>query len=331
MRKPNFAIWVGVGALAAVSVGCSSGGSNSKNPVGLSGSSGNGGSSGSGSSGGSPGGSGSSGGSTSPSGSSSAGSGSSGAASSGAGGGSNSGSTMSGSGSSSGGAADGGTPSTTLAAYPSGPYCTPAGPGNGHLPDSPGCVLPPTIPPDNTLWMGYVDNDANELATMEPYTTYSFGDVFNYAQQNGKKYLMVNLAEFTCPGCGESAAEMSVTDDAGVTAAAEVVHAGGMVIEMLESVNFATAATQMQLQSWISDPTATEGPHAFFVTVVGDPPTSSGTPSFNFFGRRDQAYIVDLTTMTIVKYIDGSTGPTTNGTGNSGPQAMAYMHMLLGK
>jgi hypothetical protein len=165
------------------------------------------------------------------------------------------------------------------------------------------------MPPGMTSWMGYVDNDASQLATMEPYTMYSLGDAFNYAQQTGKKYLMLNVAEFICPGCGESAAQMSVVGDGGVSEAAAVV----------------------QLQSWISDPTASQGPHALYVTTVADPATASGTPSWNFFGRRDQAYIVDLTTMKILKYINGNIGPTAGGTGNSAPQAMAYMHMLLGK
>jgi hypothetical protein len=187
------------------------------------------------------------------------------------------------------------------------------------------------MPPGMTSWMGYVDNDASQLATMEPYTMYSLGDAFNYAQQTGKKYLMLNVAEFICPGCGESAAQMSVVGDGGVSEAAAVVQAGGMVIEVLESANFAGIPTQMQLQSWISDPTASQGPHALYVTTVADPATASGTPSWNFFGRRDQAYIVDLTTMKILKYINGNIGPTAGGTGNSAPQAMAYMHMLLGK
>jgi hypothetical protein len=176
-----------------------------------------------------------------------------------------------------------------------------------------------------------VDEAANELATMEPYVSYSFADAFNYAQQNGKKYLLVNVAEFACGGCNESAAQMSAINDAGVPAAAAVVHAGGMFIEVLESVNFTAAATQMQLQTWILEPTAPQGPHALWVTTVGDPPSSTGMPSWGFFGRRDQAYIVDLTTMKIIKYINGSTGPTPGGTSNSAPQAMAYMHTLLGK
>lgn len=314
MRKANIAFWVSVGALAGAPVGCSSGGSGS--PSQLSSSNASGVSVGSNSGGTSTGGSGSSGsGSVNSSGGSSA-------------------STASASGSSSTGTGDGGTPApdgaTQAAAYPSGPYCTAAG-QNGHLPDSPGCVLPPTIPPNATTWMGYVDEGANALASTEPYVAYSFADAFKYAQQNGKKYLMVNVAEFTCPGCGESAAVMSVADDAGVPAAAAVVHAGGMLIEVLESANFTGVPTQMQLQTWISDPTAAQGPHALWVTTVADPPSSSGTPSWNFFGRRDQAYIVDLTTMKIIKYIDGNTGPTAGGTGNSGPQAMSYMHTLLGK
>ena len=328
-HKTSFLLWASVGALSAMLAACSSSGSAKPDSGGSSGgSTGNSGSGGSSSTSGS-------GGSTTTGGSGGAG-GSSGTSGSGgsttSGGTGGAGGSSSGSGGSSNGGADGGArqDASTAATYPSGPYCTAAG-QNGHLPDSPGCVLPPTIPPGNAPWMGYVDDNANQLATMEPYVAYSFAYAFKYAQQNNKKYLMVNVAEFTCPGCGESAAIMSQTGDAGVTQAAAVVQAGGMVIEVLESANFVAVPTQMQLQTWISDPTAAQGAHALYVTTVADAPSSSGTPSWSFFGRRDQAYIVDLTTMKIIKYIDGNIGPTAGGTGNSGPQAMAYMHMLLGK
>jgi len=325
-HKPSFLLWMSLGVLAAMSAGCSSNhtespdsGGSSGGTTGTSGSGGTTGMTGSGGTTGTTGSGGTTG--TSGSGGSTTSNGSGGAAGS-----------SSGSGGSGSGGADGGAKqdASTVATYPTGPYCTAVG-QNGHLPDSPGCVLPPTIPPGNAPWMGYVDDNANQLATMEPYVAYSFADAFKYAQQNNKKYLMVNVAEFTCPGCGESAAIMSQTGDAGVTQAAAVVQAGGMVIEVLESANFVAVPTQMQLQTWISDPTAAQGAHALYVTTVADAPSSSGTPSWSFFGRRDQAYIVDLTTMKIIKYIDGNIGPTAGGTGNSGPQAMAYMHMLLGK
>jgi hypothetical protein len=217
----------------------------------------------------------------------------------------------------------------TLAAYPGGPYCAAAG-ANGHL--AVGCVLP------NTSWIGYDDEAADELATMKPYAAYSLGDTFANAQKTGKKYAMLNLADFSCPGCAESGAILSDVGDAGVSAGASVVQAGGVVIELLEAVNLADVPTKMQLDTWVNDPTlAVFGsvyPHAIHVTSVEDPNPGSGTtpaPSLAFFGRRDQAYIIDLTTMKILQYINGSIGPTPNGTGNSAYLAMAAMHQLLGK
>jgi hypothetical protein len=58
--------------------------------------------------------------------------------------------------------------------------------------------------------------------------------------------------------------------------------------------------------------------------------------TFDTLGPRDQAYIVDLTTMTILDFIEGSFSPQTDdgGTGaaaNSAGQAIAEMHTLLGK
>lgn len=190
----------------------------------------------------------------------------------------------------------------------------------------------------NKTWIGYVDDDASELATMEPYVSYSLGDVYADAQKSGKKYMMINLADFSCPGCAESGQQLSAIGDSGVSAGASVVQAGGVVIELLEAVDLQYIPTQMQLETWISDKTlAVLGgvyPHQLFVTTVEDPNPGNGmvaAPSLAFFGRRDQAYIVDLTTMKILQYIDGSIVPANGGTGNSSYKAMAAMHMLLGK
>ncbi len=49
----------------------------------------------------------------------------------------------------------------------------------------------------------------------------------------------------------------------------------------------------------------------------------------NTLGRRDQAYIIDLTTMKVLQYIDGSI--VAAGSNNSGALGMAAMHKLLGK
>jgi hypothetical protein len=106
---------------------------------------------------------------------------------------------------------------------------------------------------------------------------------------------MINVAEFLCPGCDNSAQELGAMG-------AAVVHAGGVVIEVLETDGFANCATQADLMSWVTKPT-----HNLNVTTVKDPgDNTTPSPSLAFFGRRDQAYIVDLKTMTVTQYIDGS-------------------------
>jgi hypothetical protein len=240
--------------------------------------------------------------------------------SSGSSNGSSGGPSSSSSSSSSGSGSSGTDGSTTTASYPSGPYCTAAG-SSGHLPV--GCVLP------NTSWIGYDDEAANALATTEPYAAYSLGTAFADAQKSGKRYAMLNLAEFECPGCNKSAVELSTVGDGGVSAGAAVVQAGGVVIELLETAGFVDIATQTDLETWINDPTATGGAHALHVTTVEDPgATGTPSPSLAFFGQREQAYIIDLTTMKILQYIDGD---ITGIGATSGGLAMTAMHQLLGK
>jgi hypothetical protein len=304
MRTDIAAFLVSLTVTSFVSTGCSGSGSS-------------GGSIGGGSSGGNT----SSGGSSNAGGSNSGGGGtnsSSGASASGSGGSGSSGGGSSGSGSSGGASASssgsGGSSSGTDAAavsgpYPSGPYCAAAG-SNGTLPV--GCVVP------NMSWIGYDNETANELSTMEPYATYTLDD----ARRSGKRYAMINVAEFECPGCQNSATLLGTVDDAGVTEGASVVHAGGILIEVLETAGFYAIATQTDLQSWVNK-------YGLMVTTVKDPDSSTGTPTLTQFGHRDQAYIVDLTTMKIIQVYTGSF--SNSGSMNSAPEGMAAMHMLLGK
>ncbi len=205
---------------------------------------------------------------------------------------------------------------TTTAAYPSGPYCAPVSdPTNGHLPV--GCVLP------DRSWIGYDNESANSLANTAPYAAYTLGDAFADARKSGKKYAMINLAEFDCPGCTNSATLLGAAVDAGESAGASVVHAGGVVIELLETAGFANVASKANLDAWVSK-------YQLQVTTVGDPgTTSTPSPSLAFFGHRDQVYIVDLSTMKIIQYHNGSEAPA--GNANSAGVGMAAMHTLLGK
>jgi hypothetical protein len=227
-----------------------------------------------------------------------------------------SGTTSSGStsGTSSGGT-DGGTSAgdsgVAPVAYPAGPYCAAAG-QNGAM--ATGCVIP------NLNWNGYVDDSANALATTKPYVAYSLLDLYNSARVSGKKYAMVNIAEFDCPGCASSAMEMGMTTDGGVSAGASVDLAGGILIEVLMTSGFVAPPTKANLDAWI-------GKYNLDFTTVAD--LSAALTTNNTLGRRDQAYIIDLTTMKILKYIDGSIAAA--GSNNSGALGVAAMHTLLGK
>jgi hypothetical protein len=299
---------IGLVSVAAIASACSSGTGGGTNGSGS-------GTAGSGSAAsGAAGGSGGAGSGSATSGLASSGGGAgSGVASSGGGSGTSSGS--GGSSGSDGGAASSGNAGSGMdgglspAPYPSGPYC--AAPGaapNDHI--ATGCVIP------NLTWNGYVDDAADAIATSKPYRSYSLLDVFNDARASGKKYAMLNIAEFYCPGCQNSAKVMGGT---GAMSGPTVVAAGGVMIEVLMT-NAGAAPTKANLDSWI-------GSASLNITTVAD--LDPNTPTFKALGRRDQAYIIDLTTMKVLQYINGSI--VNAGNMNSGALGMAAMHTLLGK
>jgi hypothetical protein len=198
---------------------------------------------------------------------------------------------------------DAGAPSTPDAAvasdaappatpYPSGPYGITAGD-----------VI------TNLQWIGYVDDAADAVASTKPYVSYSLDD----ARKSGKKYAMVNLAETDCPGCQKSAGEIAA-------GGASVVQAGGVVIEVLMTTGFIAQASKSDLDGWVAK-------YKLPVTTVKDP-DGTGTATYTALGQREQAYIIDLSTMKIVKVIAGDIsgiGATSGGLG------MTEMHTLLGK
>jgi hypothetical protein len=97
-----------------------------------------------------------------------------------------------------------------------------------------------------------------------------------------------------------------------------------VVIEVLETDGFSNCATQPDLQSWITKPS-----HNLFVTAVKDNcDNTTASPSLAFFGRRDQAYIVDLRTMTVTQYINGSI--IAIGTNSAGLALQALDSLLMG-
>jgi hypothetical protein len=168
-------------------------------------------------------------------------------------------------------------------------------------------------------WMGYVDNTADAPATSKPYVSYSPLDLYNDGHASGKKYAMVNVAEFLCPGCANSATAMGTATDGGETEGASVDQAGGILVEVLETASFGVP-TKANLDSWA-------GKYMLYNTTVTD--LSSSLTTYNTLGHRDQAYIIDLATMKVLKVFTGSV--VNSGSLNSGPSGMAYMHMLLGK
>lgn len=161
-------------------------------------------------------------------------------------------------------------------------------------------------------WIGYVDPTASAVATTEPYVMYSLND----ARTSGAHYAMIHLAETDCPGCQMAATQL----EAG---GAAVVQAGGVMIEVLETTGFVAQATQTSLQQWI-------GKYQLPITSVKDP-DGTGTATLTALGRREQAYIIDLTTMTILDVIVGNTDGGGTATSYSAQEGMTEMHMLLGK
>jgi hypothetical protein len=275
------------GAIAALVLACSSSSGTPGFGTGSGGGSGSGGSSSGGASSGGDGGT--NGGSGSGSSSGSGGSGGGGNSSSGGG---TSSSSSGGSSSSSSGSGSGGQDGGIASSYPPGPY---------------GKTVGSVI--ENLKWIGYSDPAANTLATNEPYAAYSLDD----ARKSGMRYAMFNLGDFNCVSCQQSAMELA-------SGAASVVAAGGVVIEVLTSTNIgASPATQTDLQNWINN-------FSLVNTTVKDP-DGAGTYTLDNYGPREQAYIIDLSTMKIVDIEVG----VIDGTPHSAGQGLSKMHMLLGK
>ena len=161
-------------------------------------------------------------------------------------------------------------------------------------------------------WIGYVDPTANAVATTEPYVAYSLDD----ARKSGAHYAMIHLSETDCPGCQLAATQLEADG-------AAVVQAGGVVIEVLETTGFITQASQTGLQQWI-------GSYKLPVTSVKDP-DGTGTATLNALGGREQAYIVDLTTMKILDVIQGNHNGGGAATSYAANLGMTEMHTLLCK
>ena len=63
---------------------------------------------------------------------------------------------------------------------------------------------------------------------------------------------MINIAEFDCPGCQNSATEMGASATGGGTAGASVDQAGGIIIEVLMTAGFVSPPTKTDLDMWVT-------------------------------------------------------------------------------
>ena len=94
---------------------------------------------------------------------------------------------------------------------------------------------------------------------------------------------------------------------------------GAVVIEVLQT-KAVSAPTQADLDAWITS-------HKLPITSMIDAP-SSPLATFHALGRREQAWIVDLSNMKIVKKYTGSTDGSADGLVTN---AEADLKTLLGK
>ncbi len=92
-----------------------------------------------------------------------------------------------------------------------------------------------------------------------------------------------------------------------------------MIIEVLQTRAFA-APTKSDLDTWING-------YSLPVTSVIDPP-SKPKATFDTYGGREQVFVLDMRTMKILRYVQGSVV----GTGDSSvTQAIPFLMDLLSK
>src|SRR5450432_38391 len=157
----------------------------------------------------------------------------------------------------------------SLGAYPAGPY------GNAE-----GDVFPPLV------WEGYVDPNADAIATTKSYGTYSMDDV----RKGGKAYALVHTSDFVDPGSKNAANDLEAD-------APTLVINGAVIVEIVIG-NAGSAPTKTNLDAWVNT-------FSLPVTSVIDP-SAQPLASFTALGRRELAFIVDLATMKIAKKYVGS-------------------------
>jgi hypothetical protein len=141
-------------------------------------------------------------------------------------------------------------------------------------------------------WEGYVEGRADAaLVSSSAWTTYTSDDL----RRSGKRWAIVHLTDFDCPGCRHAATELD----------ARVADAGAMgpaVVEVLGSVSIeALPADRAHLDAWITT-------FAPSVTAVIDAPGHEFA-TLRSFGVRETALVLDLATMQVVYRSTGDLGP----------------------
>jgi hypothetical protein len=158
------------------------------------------------------------------------------------------------------------------------------------------------------LWNGYTDNFADAVATTKSYGSYSMDNV----RKSGKAYALIHTSDTVDVGSQHAATDLATDGNTLVTA-------GAVVVEVLVG-KAGAAPAKADLDAWVNA-------YNIPVTSMIDPP-SQPLASLNATGRRELAFIVDLSTMKIVKkYLGDLTGVNPSSVKVAEPD----LHTLLGK
>ncbi len=101
-----------------------------------------------------------------------------------------------------------------------------------------------------------------------------------------------------------------------------MVDAGGIVLEILETRAF-SAPKKNDLDTWVNT-------YKLTVTSLIDP-ASAPRATYDTYGTREIAFVVELSTMKVLKKYQGNTAPPSTSTPSSIDSAVTDILALLGK